>query len=472
MGSFGSRISSIGHRLWFTAELYGKRELANHAAAGAYSFLLSATPAFLVLLFASSRILQGTNAAADTLKAVLGEILGPETLESIAGVYFSRPLTGFAAAFGIVNLIWAARLFVVSIQRGLRVIWADWGPIHPLRENLLTFVVELVFLFGIIVILILSQTARILVSAIHDQGTRSAFLSLSKTISSVLPHIVLCAFAYATYRTIPTVRPPHSHCLIGAVLCVASYLVFLMVINALRNTTRYDLLYGVMGNLILGLINVYIFFSLYFFFAEFVYVLGSFDELLLGRYLHRPHQKTTAERTEDSLTAKLPYRLLQRYGRDYSAGQVIFRSGEASTDVYFVRDGKVDICHEALSRGKLQRITTVLPGEFFGEMAYLLSERRTATAVAQTPVSVLTLPARTFERFLAMDARASRRLVKLLSVRLANTTRFAARAQAWDALSLDEGEAAGPRILTEETELEDTRNQRYPRGRAQPPVRG
>jgi len=105
----------------------------------------------------------------------------------------------------------------------------------------------------------------------------------------------------------------------------------------------------------------------------------------------------------------------------------------------------VGIYQSATDGGELQRVSDVNPGEFFGEMAYLLGERRSATTVAQTPVSVLALPVKTFERFLAVDAHASRRLVKLLSVRLAETTRIAAKAQAREALSLDDTEAnSGP----------------------------
>ena len=306
MGPLRIRFSAAGQRLLFAAELYGKRELANHAAAGAYAFLLSATPAFLVLLVASSKILQGSNAAAEALKTVLGGILGAQTLDSIAKVYLSRPLTGFAAVFGTVTLIWAARLFVVSVQRGLRTVWADAGPVRPVRESLLTFAVEFVLLFAIIALLAGSQAAKIVIAAIRDQGVRSAALTLFRAASAVLPHVALGVFAFATYRTVPPVRPKRMHCLAGAVLCAVSYAVFLAVIGTVRNAARYDLLYGVMGNLILGLINVYMFFSLYFFFAQFVYVLGSFDALLLGRYLHRSHARSrAADRAEASFEPSL-----------------------------------------------------------------------------------------------------------------------------------------------------------------------
>jgi len=132
---------------------------------------------------------------------------------------------------------------------------------------------------------------------------------------------------------------------------------------------------------------------------------------------------------------------MQRYGREYSAGETIFRIGEEGGDVYLLREGDVGIYQSAMEGGEPQRVSTVQPGEFFGEMAYLLGEQRSTTTIAQTPVSVLALPVTIFERFLAVDAHASRRLVKLLSIRLAETSRMAAKAQAQDALSLDDGES-------------------------------
>ncbi len=444
MASVRTRLASAGRRLLFTAELFGRRELANHAAAGAYAFLLSATPAFLVLLAISSWFLRGSESATEALKAALGEILGTHTLEGISRAYLSRPLTGFAAVFGIVNLVWAARLLVASIQRGLRTIWADAGPVRPVRESLLTFAVEIVLLFAVIALLAASQAARIVLDSVRDLAARGTLLRFYRAAYSAAPHAALFLFAYGTYRTVPPVRPRHLHCLGGAALCAFSYALLRTLLGSIRNIARYDLLYGVLGNLILGLINVYLFFSLYFFFAGFVYVLESFDALLLGRYLHRKRPREAAARAS-SQEARMPFRLLRRFGRDYPEGAEIFRTGEESTEVFLLREGEVGIFQAPAGGGQPVRVSTVRPGEFFGEMAYLLGDRRTATTVALTPVSVLALPVRLFERFLAVDAKASRRLVKLLSARLSETTRLAAEAQARDALVLDDGyEAGGP----------------------------
>ncbi len=415
MASVGTRMASAGRRFLFAVELFGKRELANHAAAGAYAFLLSATPAFLVLLAVSSWFLRGSDAATGVLKSVLGDILGTHTLEGIARAYLSRPLTGFAAVFGIVNLVWAARLLVASIQRGLRTVWADAGPVRPVRESLLTFVVELGLLFSVIALLAASQAARIVLDSIRDPAARGTLRDVYRAATGAAPHAALFLFAFGTYRTVPPVRPRHVHCLAGAALCASSYAVLRALLGSIRNIARYDLLYGVLGNLILGLINVYLFFSLYFFFAGFVYVLDSFDALLLGRYLHRKRPRAAEATPASSLEARLPYRLLRRFGRDYPEGAEIFRAGEEGTEVFLLREGEVGIFQTPAGGGQPVRVSTARPGEFFGEMAYLLGDRRTATTVALSPVSVLALPVRLFERFLDVDARASRRLVKLLS---------------------------------------------------------
>ncbi|HPG87647.1 MAG TPA: Crp/Fnr family transcriptional regulator, partial [Spirochaetales bacterium] len=63
-------------------------------------------------------------------------------------------------------------------------------------------------------------------------------------------------------------------------------------------------------------------------------------------------------------------------------------------------------------------LSTVGEGELFGEMAWLLEEPRSARAVAKTDCMVFVLPPEMFERYLAQDAGASRRLVELMAARL------------------------------------------------------
>ncbi|HQO66306.1 MAG TPA: YhjD/YihY/BrkB family envelope integrity protein, partial [Spirochaetales bacterium] len=115
-------FKSVSQRVVFSLEQFSRHEMANHAAAGAYAFLLSAIPAVLVILFVSSRVLGTLDSGLvlgvlDPIIAVFG---GREAIAS----FVSTPLAGFTGAFGVVNLLWAARLFIVSMQRGMRIVYA------------------------------------------------------------------------------------------------------------------------------------------------------------------------------------------------------------------------------------------------------------------------------------------------------------------------------------------------------------
>ena len=64
-------------------------------------------------------------------------------------------------------------------------------------------------------------------------------------------------------------------------------------------------------------------------------------------------------------------------GRIYRDGEVIISENSRGKEIYYVYMGQVDI----LRAGRAETLYTLDTGEFFGEMAYLLDEVRTAAAV-------------------------------------------------------------------------------------------
>jgi len=73
-------------------------------------------------------------------------------------------------------------------------------------------------------------------------------------------------------------------------------------------------------------------------------------------------------------------------------------------------------------------IATILPGQFFGEMAYLLNEPRQAEARAREDAELLIIPPSMFEALLAQSPDASRRIIESMSRRLQQCTNLLARA--------------------------------------------
>ncbi|MBU0927658.1 MAG: YihY/virulence factor BrkB family protein [Spirochaetes bacterium] len=408
-------LKSLTQRILFSLEQFSRHEMANHAAAGAYSFLLSAIPAVLVILFISSRAVASFDAEGiiRLLSPFLQAFGGRDALRS----FLSTPLAGFAGAFGFINLVWAARLFIVSIQRGIRVVYSDAAKANPIRENALTFVVELVVIVAVVLIISASQVARAAIAAM-DWAPAAAFFGLAvKTAFHALPMASLWLFVFLTYENIPPLKPRVRHAALSSALCVASYTVLGGLLGLTLDTARYGLLYGILGNLIVGLIKVYFFFWLYFFFAEMCYAIEYFDSLLFARFHRISSSDKPAGRIERTLFAE-PDRLFKRYAREYAAGRTIFSKGDADRSALYLYRGSVEIYLSPPGDAGATLVSTVEEGEFFGEMAWILEESRSAYAVAKDACTVFVLPPELFERFLAQDAGASRRLVELLAARL------------------------------------------------------
>ncbi|PKL10055.1 MAG: hypothetical protein CVV51_00695 [Spirochaetae bacterium HGW-Spirochaetae-7] len=414
-------LKSVTQRMLFTLEQFSRDEMANHASAGAYSFLLSAVPAVLVIVYLSS--LAAISFDTDELLGLLGPYLGAFGGKEATRAFVSKPLSGFAGAFGLVNLVWAARLFVVSIQRGFRVIWSKAVKVNPVRENILTFAVELVTIVAIVAIIAVSQIARATISAIEWEPAAALAGFTVRVSVRMVPALALWLFVALTYRTMPPKRPRPTHAIVTSALCVASYTALGALLGLTMNADRYGLLYGILGNLIVGLIKVYFFFWLYFFFAELTYTIEFFDSLLFARFHRLDSSEKPAGKIERTLFSE-PARLFRRYAREYSAGQTIFSRGDDDRSALYLYHGSVEI-HLAPPGGiRSAPMSRVDEGEFFGEMAWILEEPRSAWAVAATDCTVFVLPSALFERFLAHDAGASRRLVEILAARLKANNEF------------------------------------------------
>jgi CRP/FNR family cyclic AMP-dependent transcriptional regulator len=69
--------------------------------------------------------------------------------------------------------------------------------------------------------------------------------------------------------------------------------------------------------------------------------------------------------------------------REFKAGEVIFREGDAASEFFVIQSGKVDI------RLGNRLLGTVSDHDIFGEMALIDAAPRSATAVAATDVTLV-----------------------------------------------------------------------------------
>lgn len=108
--------------------------------------------------------------------------------------------------------------------------------------------------------------------------------------------------------------------------------------------------------------------------------------------------------------------LIQKFGKELPAGTVLFKDGDTGKQMFVIQKGKVKISKQI---GDQKKTLAVLPaGEFFGEMAILNNEPRTATATIEEDCLLLVIDSKTFESMIRGNAEIALRMIKKLSQRL------------------------------------------------------
>src|ERR1700750_309020 len=116
--------------------------------------------------------------------------------------------------------------------------------------------------------------------------------------------------------------------------------------------------------------------------------------------------------------AKKQLRMLARLTDDLDvpAGSVLCREGERGREFFVIIEGEAEV-----TRGG-KHLATIGSGEVFGEIALLEHVVRTATVMAQTPLSFLVINDSAFDSVLATDPSIERKLLRTLARRLVPVT--------------------------------------------------
>jgi len=112
--------------------------------------------------------------------------------------------------------------------------------------------------------------------------------------------------------------------------------------------------------------------------------------------------------------------------RSFSAGEAVFREGDASSTCYIVRSGHARAIREHLD-GRQLTLATFGPGEIFGELAMFDDELRSATVEAIDELEALAILGDDMRRLMRDHAEIAVKLAVALVRRLRDTNDRLAR---------------------------------------------
>ena len=112
-------------------------------------------------------------------------------------------------------------------------------------------------------------------------------------------------------------------------------------------------------------------------------------------------------------------------GKEYQAGEVIFRQGDTGSCMFVIQDGEVEAIAE--NDGREFRLRKMGPNDFFGEMALFEEETRTATIRTTKPTRILSIDKKNFLGGIHEDPSLAFRIVQTMSHRIRDLTDRLAR---------------------------------------------
>ena len=101
---------------------------------------------------------------------------------------------------------------------------------------------------------------------------------------------------------------------------------------------------------------------------------------------------------------------------DLHEGTEMTREGAPGREFFVLLDGTADV------KKNRRRVNTLGPGDFFGEIALVSREPRTATVIATSPVRALVITDRSFRRLLDDAPKVQTKVMEAMAQRLAPET--------------------------------------------------
>ncbi len=113
--------------------------------------------------------------------------------------------------------------------------------------------------------------------------------------------------------------------------------------------------------------------------------------------------------------------VFKKFGKTFRKGEIICKEGDIGDEMYIIHSGKIAITK--MSRDLETTLAVLTDGEFFGEMAIIDNQPRSATAKAVDDSKVIVLSAEIFETQISTNPKLIMRILRKMSNRLREADR-------------------------------------------------
>lgn len=400
--------------VYLTARGFFKNNLGMCASACTLGFIFSFIPLIMLILTTFIGILHASPAILEGFSALVANITPVFDINGYINGLKHGFVINWVNFLLAVFVIWMARKMFLSIIQSLSKIFNTVAPARPVINQLLTFAGE-VF---IVVIVAASFFAAFLTRQIFKLPVFERISSLSPILFSHLSnflvnlvlYIIIFSMTVAAYKIGSGTKPRTRLCIVSALLCTVTFYIAITIISVFMNRANYNTIYGVLGNIIILLFEVYIFFNLFMVFAQMIFTVQFFHSNLLSELYLLPEKNP--KNLDDILRRAIfitPSALMTQKNMEiFNPGQEIFKNGETVDSVYYLVSGTI-------REERNDSVKTRSAGSFFGDLDFMIDANHRSAATAISECKVIKIPGDDFSELLDKNPKAAVKAMSKLS---------------------------------------------------------
>ena len=408
-----SAKNTVGQLIYLTASFYARNDLYTCAASCAFGFLFSFIPIVMTVLVVLVHIIHASPEIIDSVLSRVSEYKTMFDAESFIDGILKVKTFGWIEFVLALFIVWMARKSFAAVMQGMRRIFHKKIKSRVLFNHALAVIGELS-------LIVIATLIIVLVFALRNLFTLFPFATLpvelpplfafSPVLITVSEFALIFIIVLLAYRYASETKPNVKLCALCSALCTLSFFAAAKLTNEFLNIANYNIIYGVLGGLMVFLLQTYIFFTLFFIFAQVVYIVQFFDPLVLSElYLLPGRDDTKLNSIVKRILFITPSAIMNDVNvENYKAGSVIYAKNDRSDDSYYVVSGVVLINRN----GNLSYCDT---GSFFGEETCILDQLRTSEAKAETDCKLMKISAEEFRSLLEINHKTAEKALSHIS---------------------------------------------------------
>lgn len=419
-------LVTFGQSLYLTFKFFFKNKLSTHAANCSLAFLFSFMPILLLIVVVLVKIFHTTPESLFSLINLQSIFVEPIKITSIVDELLAVENSGVITIITIIYVIWMAQRLFYSVVFGVNSIFhtSTIKPIEKKRgtvvERLFIILGEIILVISIAIILMITKSLKSVIDSevfftkiiepYFPQFIKVLVSNLFSFLLYMLPFLFMFILVTITYKLASGSKPAWKHCILSATECTLCFWVVTIFFKLFLNITRYNLIYGLLSNLVITLLEIYIFFILFFLFAQQIFTHQFFNELLLSELYLLPSEEFNDFKSKIKRALFIrPDKLISNENMHISLKKDdnIYSKDEVSDGVYYVANGKIKLTKDNFTQ-------FVTKGNFFGDFDCIFENERTMSAFAEENSVVIFISKDEFNRLISSNPEVSQKMIESL----------------------------------------------------------